>query len=112
MAILTKSQYIILQKCKLTAKQIQNCTNKSTFKLGESFFFGYRTPLVVVDGNLNAQKYREDILGPHVVPLLQAHNVITTLQQDNATSHVDCVNLEYLRNHKLISSKENSLLSL
>ena len=47
--------------------------------------YGYRTPLVVMDGNLNAQKYREDIFGPHVVPLLQSHNVITTLQQDNAT---------------------------
>jgi len=58
--------------------------------------YGYRTPLVVIDGNLNAQKYREDILGPHAVPLLQAHNVITTLQQDNATSHVACVNLEYI----------------
>jgi len=32
--------------------------------------YGYRTPLVVIDGNLNAQKYKEDILGPHVVPLL------------------------------------------
>jgi len=40
MAILTELQYIILQKCKLSAKRIQNCTNKSTFKLGESFFFG------------------------------------------------------------------------
>jgi len=54
---------------------------------------------VVIDGNLNAQKYREDILGSHVVPLLQAHTVITTLQQDNATSHVARVNLEYLQNH-------------
>jgi len=54
--------------------------------------YGYRTPLVVIDGNLNAQRYREDILGPRVVPLLQAHNVIRMLQQDNATSHVARVN--------------------
>ena len=40
MAILTELKYIILQKCKLSAKRIQNCTKKSTFKLGESFFFG------------------------------------------------------------------------
>ena len=63
--------------------------------------YGYLTPLVVIDGNLIAQKYRLDILGPHVVPLLQTHNVITTLQQDNATSHVACVNLEYLQNHNV-----------
>jgi len=63
--------------------------------------YGYRTPLVVIDGNLIAQKYRLDILGPHVVPLLQTHNVITTLQLDNATSHVAGVNLEYLQNHNV-----------
>ena len=53
------------------------------------------------NGNLNAQKYREDILDPHAVPLLQANNVKTTLQQDNATPHVDRVKLEYLRNHNV-----------
>ena len=63
--------------------------------------YGYRTLLVVIEGNLNAQKYREDILGPHVVPLLQAHNVITTLQQDNATSHVARVNIQFLQNHNV-----------
>jgi len=63
--------------------------------------YGYRTPLVVIDGNLNAKEYREDILGPHVVPLLQTHNVITMLHQDNATSHVARVNLEYLQNHNV-----------
>ena len=63
--------------------------------------YGYRTRLVVIDGNLNAQKYREDILGPHVVPLLQTHKVITTLQQDNATSHVARVNIQFLQNHNV-----------
>ena len=63
--------------------------------------YGYRTPLVVIDGNLNAQKYREDILGPHVVPLLQTHKVIMTLQQDNATSHVARVNIQFLQNHNV-----------
>ena len=36
--------------------------------------------------NLNAVRYREDILFPHVVPFLQAHPDMT-LQHDNATSH-------------------------
>ena len=39
-----------------------------------------------IAGNLNAVRYREDILLPHVVPFLQAHPGMT-LQHDNATSH-------------------------
>uniref|UniRef100_A0A674EY23 Tc1-like transposase DDE domain-containing protein n=1 Tax=Salmo trutta TaxID=8032 RepID=A0A674EY23_SALTR len=46
----------------------------------------HRTELVVIAGNLNAVRYREDILLPHVVPFLQAHPDLT-LQHDNATSH-------------------------
>ncbi|CDQ81397.1 unnamed protein product [Oncorhynchus mykiss] len=45
-----------------------------------------RTELVVIAGNLNTVRYREDILLPHVVPFLQAHPEMT-LQHDNATSH-------------------------
>uniref|UniRef100_A0A8C7CB70 Tc1-like transposase DDE domain-containing protein n=1 Tax=Oncorhynchus kisutch TaxID=8019 RepID=A0A8C7CB70_ONCKI len=41
---------------------------------------------LVIAGNLNAVRYREDILLPHVVPFLQAHPDMT-LQHDNATSH-------------------------
>ncbi|CDQ64550.1 unnamed protein product [Oncorhynchus mykiss] len=47
----------------------------------------HRTELVVITGNLNAARYREDILLPHVVPFLQAHPNMT-LQHDNATSHM------------------------
>ena len=45
-----------------------------------------RTELVVIAGYLNAVRYREDILLPHVVPFLQAHPDMT-LQHDNATTH-------------------------
>uniref|UniRef100_A0AAZ3Q7W6 Transposase Tc1-like domain-containing protein n=1 Tax=Oncorhynchus tshawytscha TaxID=74940 RepID=A0AAZ3Q7W6_ONCTS len=41
----------------------------------------HRTELVVIAGNLNAVRYREDILLPHVVPFLQAHPDMT-LQHD------------------------------
>ena len=44
----------------------------------------HRTELVVIAGNLNAVRYREDILLPHVVPFLHPD---MTLQHDNATSH-------------------------
>ncbi|CDQ77514.1 unnamed protein product [Oncorhynchus mykiss] len=37
----------------------------------------HQTELVVIAGNLNAVRYREDILLPHVVPFLQAHPDMT-----------------------------------
>ena len=37
----------------------------------------YRTELVVIAGNINAVRYREDSLLPHVVPFLQAHPDMT-----------------------------------
>uniref|UniRef100_A0AAZ3RS03 Tc1-like transposase DDE domain-containing protein n=1 Tax=Oncorhynchus tshawytscha TaxID=74940 RepID=A0AAZ3RS03_ONCTS len=46
----------------------------------------HRTEHVVIEGNLNTVHYREDILFPHVVPLLKAHPDMT-LQPDNTTSH-------------------------
>ena len=44
------------------------------------------TELVVITGNLNAVRYREEILLPHVIPSLQADPDMT-LQHDNATSY-------------------------
>ena len=61
--------------------------------------YGYRTQLVVIDGNLNAQKYRDRVLAPHVVPLLQNHGVVSVLQQDNTRSHVARDNIQFLRNN-------------
>ena len=46
----------------------------------------HRTEVVVIAGNLQAVRYREDIILPHVIPFLQAHPD-KILQHDNATSH-------------------------
>ena len=46
-----------------------------------------KTQLVSVNGTLNAQKYRDDILAPVVLPFMQAGNGVTLLQQDNARPH-------------------------
>lgn len=48
--------------------------------------YGRRTPLHVIHGNMNALKYRDEILAPLVVPFVHQHNL--TLQQDNARPHV------------------------
>ena len=63
--------------------------------------YGYRTQLVIIDGNLNAQKYRDHVLAPHVFPLLQNHGVISVFQQDNARPHVARDNIQFLRNNNI-----------
>ena len=63
--------------------------------------YRYRTQLVVIDGNLNAQKYRDRVLAPHVVPLLQNHGVISVFQQDDARPHVARDNIQFLRNNNI-----------
>ena len=44
---------------------------------------GFRTTLVVIKGNLNAQRYRDEFLAMHVLPLLQNNASITLFQHDN-----------------------------
>ena len=46
-----------------------------------------KTLLVVVNGNLNAQGYINQILATEAIPFIQRHGVRVTLQQDNARPH-------------------------
>ena len=46
-----------------------------------------RTPSVVLDGNLTARRYVDEILQPVVLPFLARHPDITLFQQDNARPH-------------------------
>ena len=55
---------------------------------------GVKSPLVVLNQNLNAVRYRDQILQPHVLPLLRRHNLI--FQQDNARLHVARVCRDFL----------------
>ena len=54
-----------------------------------------------MDGNLNAQKYRDHVLAPHIVPLKQNHDVISVFQQDNARLHIARDNVQFLRNNNI-----------
>lgn len=47
--------------------------------------FNGRSPLVQIEGGLNAQRYVSEILAPHVVPVLAAQRSV--FQQDNARPH-------------------------
>ena len=55
-----------------------------------------KTQLVTVNGTLNAQKYRDDILAPVVLPFMQAGNGVTILQQDNARPHTAHATTQFL----------------
>ena len=47
----------------------------------------YKTPLVVIEGNLTTMRYIDEVLEPVVVPCFQNHADVTLYQQDNARPH-------------------------
>ena len=47
----------------------------------------HRSDLVVIDGNLNAERYRDEVLIPVAIPFLEQHGPGIILQQDNARPH-------------------------
>ena len=55
---------------------------------------GVKTPLVVIQGNLTAIRYRDQVLMPRVLPLVNAHNLM--FQHDNARPHVVRVCRDFL----------------
>jgi transposase len=60
----------------------------------------HRTALVIVEGNLNGMRYRDEILRGHVIPFLQQHPEVTTFQHDNARPHTARICTQYLEeNH-------------
>ena len=60
---------------------------------------GVKTPLVVIQGNLIAVRYRKQMLMPHVLPLVNAHNL--TFQHDNARPHVARVCRDFLNQNNV-----------
>ena len=62
---------------------------------------GYCSPLVIIDGNLNAQWCCDDILSHHVIPLFHNNAIILIFQHDNATSHTARDTLNVLRTNNI-----------
>jgi hypothetical protein len=54
-----------------------------------------RTDLKVIDGNLNAARYRDEIIAPIVLPFLRMHRFSHVFQHDNARSHVARVSMDF-----------------
>lgn len=61
----------------------------------------FRTPLVVVEGNLTARRYVDEILRPHLLPFLEAHPTVRLFQQDNARPHVARLTLNFLQEQEV-----------
>ncbi|KAJ8381891.1 hypothetical protein SKAU_G00026690 [Synaphobranchus kaupii] len=57
-----------------------------------------KTELVVIEGNLNAVRYRNEILEPVAIPYLQNLGPNSILQDDNARPHSARIITEYLQN--------------
>ena len=57
-----------------------------------------KTDLVIIEGNLNAVRYRDDILEPVAIPYLQNMGPNAILQDDNARPHRARIIGEYLQN--------------
>ena len=60
---------------------------------------GVKMPLVVIQGNLTAVRYRDQVLMPHVLPLVNAHNL--SFQHDNARPHVARVCRDFLNQNNV-----------
>ncbi len=57
-------------------------------------FYGQRTQVHFIDGILNAQRYRDKMLRPIVVPFIHDHHLM--LQHDNARPHVARICTQFL----------------
>ena len=60
---------------------------------------GIKSQLIIVAGNMTAVRYRDEILRPVAVPLVQHRNLI--LQQHNARPHVARVCQDFLANNNI-----------
>ena len=58
-----------------------------------------RTHLVTINGSLNAESYRNEILTPHMLPFIAANGA--TFQQDNARLHVVRANMDFLHQNSV-----------
>lgn len=61
----------------------------------------HRTDLVVIDGNMTAQRYIDQVLRPHVVPFFEDHADLRILQQDNARPHAARLTREFLDDQEI-----------
>ena len=62
---------------------------------------GRKTHLLILNGNLNVQRYINEVLTPEVISFLQRNGPNLTFQQDNARTHVARVVTNVLNQHNV-----------
>ena len=60
-----------------------------------------RTDIKVIDDNLNATRYRDEIIAPIVLPFLRRHRFSHVFQHDNARCHVARVSMDFLNDNHI-----------
>lgn len=63
--------------------------------------WNHRTELVVINGNLNAQQYCNQILHPHVIPFIRRYGQRLVFQQDNARPHTARATQQFLQTNNI-----------
>jgi transposase len=61
--------------------------------------YARKTQLVPIQGNLNAARYRDEILQPHLLPAIDVRREI--FQQDKARPHAARLTMDYLQNQNI-----------
>ena len=61
-----------------------------------------RTPLVIINGNLNTHRYLEEVVRSHVLPFVRGQRRNMTFQQDNARPHVALIIMNFLRHENVL----------
>ena len=64
----------------------------------------HRSPLIRVDGNLTAQRYRDQIFDPVAIPFLQQQLRGALYQHDNARPHTGRIVQNFLEDHTTLTS--------
>ena len=88
---------------------VDHFRGRSMMELGGISHNG-KTQLVIVKANLNAQKYRDEILTPVVFPFMIAGNGAIILQRDCARPHTERAITQFLSANK-VNVMEWSLMS-
>ncbi len=67
-------------------------------------FYGQWTQVHFIDGILNAQRYRDEILRPIFVPFIHNHHLM--LQHDNARAHVARICTQFLETENILTGHD------
>ena len=69
---------------------------EGSFLIWPGIAHGFHANLVIIEGNLNVQRYRDEILARHAIPLFQNFVNISLFQHDNATTHTARDTVDFL----------------